>query len=201
MGLTGTRLPPLACRLFRRANLGQSQFESPCLISALWLYAKHQSTCVVHVPSEKILVAHIDAYGGGKELRIVSLDRSNLKEIIFTFDCLYFPFLGIREDTVIPVTNGTINGRSLLRKDFVCSFLLRHPWRHRLYYVVRMDGRELTLSVKQSTGEFLVKFCYPTTRKMLTETSKRCKTDSNLINQLTVHHFLPEADNTEKHNT
>lgn len=64
-----------------------------------------------------------------------------------------------------------------------------------------MDGRELTFFVKQSTGEFLVKFCYPMTRKMMIETSNKCKNASDLINKLTVHHFLPDADNTETHNT
>ena len=99
---------------------------------------------------------------------------NDVNTMMFTFDCLYFPFQQIVTQE-IQVDGGTIDGTPLYEIDFVSSFLLRHPFKHRLFHVVRMDGRELTLEVNKDDGLFEVKFCYPVTRNITIQTSNNCR--------------------------
>ena len=78
---------------------------------------------------------------------------NDVNTMMFTFDCLYFPFQKIVTQE-IQVNGGTIDGTPLYEIDFVSSFLLRHPFKQRLFHVVRMDGKELTLEVNKDNGSF-----------------------------------------------
>ena len=94
--------------------------------------------------------------------------------MVFTFDCLYVPFKGLSEKEML-VNDSTSVKEPLFEIDIVSAFLLRHPLKHRLFHVVRMDGKELTLVVNKSDGSFETKFGYPVTRNIMISTSEHCK--------------------------
>ena len=73
------------------------------------------------------------------------------------------------------VDDSTSVKEPLFEIDIVSAFLLRNPLKHRLFHVVRMDGKELTLVVNKSDGSFETKFGYPVTRNIMISTSEHCK--------------------------